>query len=366
MPELDPEKVRLGIDESEATTKTWKGAAQATEHQAPKSEVDQPALALAPGLPGPADVGADSSGATSPDSQMGPQAPTQPEPSAAPATPAPSTPAPSEPAPNQPAAEPQPKPQQLEPRQDQPVQPDIKQPLPQQPEPQQLQPQQPLPAPEGPSPVEVGPQQLDPQQLLAQQPEPLQEKDQQLKPVQPLDQQPKPVQDAQPQPKQDPSPPAPPQPQPQGAAGLAIKNAPGAKANSPDAQPGTKAEEESAAASVVESLTYHPGQPLAGKGLQVRTVNPRWGVTTMLTSSPKNTVIRVTFGRTGRVLKAAFTDTGTGYPDVDGPLLDAVYRWTATGEVLKKIPPSDPKDPRAPQQGLNFDIKLILEHGNLP
>src|SRR5262249_20369918 len=163
-------------------------------------------------------------------------------------------------------------------------------------------PQQPLPVPAGPSPVEVGPHQPDPVQPLAQQPDPQQEKEQQTKPLQPLEQQPQPAQDAQNQPKQDQPAPAPMLPQPQAAPGAAPKDAPGATANSPDAQPGTKAEEESAAASVVESLTYRPGQPLAGKGLQVRTVNPRWGVTTMLTSSPKNTVIRITFGRSGRVV----------------------------------------------------------------
>ena len=61
-----------------------------------------------------------------------------------------------------------------------------------------------------------------------------------------------------------------------------------------------------------------------------------------------------------------FIDNGTGYPDVDGPLLDAVYRWTASGEVLKKIPPGNPKDPRDAQKGLNFDIKFILQHGATP
>jgi hypothetical protein len=78
-------------------------------------------------------------------------------------------------------------------------------------------------------------------------------------------------------------------------------------------------------------------------------------VTTLLTSSPKNTVVRIRFARSGKVTKAAFVDGGTGYADVDGPLLDAVYRWIAQGEVLKIIPTGDP------QAGLNFDIKFIMQ-----
>jgi hypothetical protein len=354
-PEMEQERVRLGIDESSAKTETWKGSAKATEHSAAKSEVDQPALAISPGAPGPSDPGiSDTGAAASQAAMMGPPAPSETV----------ETPASAEQAATPETAEAQPKPMQLEPRQDQAIQPEPKQPLPLQPEAQQVEPKQPIPAPAGTGALEMGPVQDKDIQPLPEQPKPLQEKDQQLKPVQPRDVQthpvieepkePMPAQEPRDAPKEQPKDKTTPQ---QAASGQAAQGAPGVRANSPDAQPGQKAEEESAAASVTESLVYRPGQPLAGKGLKVNTVTPRYGVTTQLTTSPKNTVIRITFGRNGKVIRAVFMDSGTGFEDVDGPLLDAVYRWTAKGEVLEKIPADKP------QAGLNFDIKFLMHGG---
>jgi hypothetical protein len=195
------------------------------------------------------------------------------------------------------------------------------------------------PAVEAPSPIQLPLEQPEKQQPAPQQTQPLQDKDQQTKPVQNSE-------------PQQPSADKPSDQQPRPAA-MSAKAA--VAPNAPDAQPGEKSQQETWAASVVGSLVYRPGRPLAAKGLQVFTVSPRWGVTTMLTCAPKNTVMRVTFARSGKVVKAEFLDTGTGYADVDGPLLDSVYRWTAQGELLKKVPASDP------HAGLAFDIKFLLQ-----
>ena len=256
-----------------------------------------------------------------------------------------------------PAPEAQPNPVQPLARQDLPEQALPPQLLPVQDQPQQSLPQQLVTVAPSVSPVEVGEFQPKALQPLILQTVPVQPEEQQPKPLQTQDQQLKPVQEASQTTPSKPTDKPQDTPKKQGAAGAASQGGAVRKANSPDARPGEKAEEESAAASVVESLVYRPGRPLAGKGLQVRTVNPRWGVTTMIVSSPKDTVIRITFGRTGKVLKATFVDSGTGYADVDGPLLDAVYRWTAKGDVLEKIPPGDP------QAGLNFDIKFLMTRG---
>ncbi|MCX5690087.1 MAG: hypothetical protein NTV94_09965, partial [Planctomycetota bacterium] len=86
--------------------------------------------------------------------------------------------------------------------------------------------------------------------------------------------------------------------------------------------------------------------------------------TTRIMSSPRNPVVRVTFGRSGKVIKADFIDgQTTGWPDVDGPLKDALYRWTASGEELKKLPPPPP--PRAdgkpaPQRGISLTFRVLL------
>ena len=74
----------------------------------------------------------------------------------------------------------------------------------------------------------------------------------------------------------------------------------------------------------------------------------------MIVASPKDAVVHVTFGRSGKVIRAEFAKEGTGYADVDGPLLDAIYRWTARGVMLERIPSGDP------HTGLTFEIECLM------
>jgi hypothetical protein len=102
--------------------------------------------------------------------------------------------------------------------------------------------------------------------------------------------------------------------------------------------PGAPSDAESTAVSTQPLLEFKPGMPLTGKGIRIRTVVPRFSTTTQLTALPRNPVVVIRFNRAGRVVKAAFeNDQGTGYRDVDEPLLDAVYRWTAVGEQLNRL-----------------------------
>lgn len=120
-------------------------------------------------------------------------------------------------------------------------------------------------------------------------------------------------------------------------------------------QVGLASDAESDASSIKEAIEYRLGKPLAGKGLKIRTLRPNWSVTTRLTASPRNPVVRVVFGRDGRVLEAKFVaGQETGYPDVDAPILHAVYRWTASGEALTKLPATDPR------AGVTMTFRMIL------
>ena len=95
--------------------------------------------------------------------------------------------------------------------------------------------------------------------------------------------------------------------------------------------------EESDASALKASLAVEPGKTLARDGIQVRTVRPKWSITTKITAIPRNPLIDVTFDRTGKVSKAAFVaGRNTGYREVDGPLLDSIYRWRASGEKFEK------------------------------
>jgi len=99
--------------------------------------------------------------------------------------------------------------------------------------------------------------------------------------------------------------------------------------------PAEESDRESDASSREPDYSVRPGKVLAGEGIQVKTVRPRWSTTTRLTTTPRNPVIEVLFERSGKVKKARFLNgKTTGHKEVDGPLLDSVYRWTATGAKL--------------------------------
>lgn len=108
--------------------------------------------------------------------------------------------------------------------------------------------------------------------------------------------------------------------------------------------PGELSDAESAATSKDDSVEYKPGKPLAGKGIRVRTVAARFAHTTQLTALPKNPRLTIKFNRMGRVVSVEFENKeGTGYADVDGPLRDSIFRWTASGKALTDLPTHDPQ-----------------------
>ncbi len=107
--------------------------------------------------------------------------------------------------------------------------------------------------------------------------------------------------------------------------------------------PGEKTDAESTASSREVSMTYRPGRPLAGPGIRVRPVSPRFSHTAKLTTSPRNPLILIKFNRKGIVTSVEFEkNQGTGYTDIDGPLRDSIFRWTASGKALLELPANDP------------------------
>ena len=103
-------------------------------------------------------------------------------------------------------------------------------------------------------------------------------------------------------------------------------------------------EKESDATSRQRIAEWEPGKPPAVEGLDITTVRPRWTVTTRMMSVPRNPVVRIEFRKNGTVARAAFLERqDTGYADVDGPLLDAIYAWTAKGRALEALAVDDPQ-----------------------
>jgi hypothetical protein len=390
----EEEVIRLGTDDGVGITDNMLGSAQATPHSAMQGSVDQPALSLAPGAPGPtgdqaAQPSADAAeaGEGGADGQNGGN--TQEQPATAQQPPPPEPAPPQEPQPVAPAPQPQtpaevvqaettpPEPQPAEPSPPAPAAPAIA------PEAAAITPPREAPAPTSPesvfSPDNQAPAPQDqPDNVFAlPQPQPvivIDEFGEQAAP-------PAPGPDAAvpPPPSEPPAPepePTPAQPAadplreqakisltplaPVAPATPAVSSpAPGA-AGSPAATggdsrlPGVTSDAESIAVSTQPMLEFKPGTPLTGKGIRIRTVVPRFSTTTQLTAVPRNPIIVIRFNRAGRVVKAEFENNqGTGYRDVDEPLLDAVYRWTAVGEQLSRIP-------AGANETLTFRIRYLL------
>jgi hypothetical protein len=116
---------------------------------------------------------------------------------------------------------------------------------------------------------------------------------------------------------------------------------------SADSGPGVLTDKEAVAAALKAAPRVVPGRVVAAEGLEISTRRPQWSRTTLSTTHPRNPVVWITFGRDGRVRRAGFLRYGdqafdTGYPSVDEPLINAVYRWTAKGKALDDLPRDKP------------------------
>lgn len=118
-------------------------------------------------------------------------------------------------------------------------------------------------------------------------------------------------------------------------------------------------DKESIATALRNAPSVVPGRVLAAQGLEIQTRRPRWSRLTLLTRRPANPIVQITFGRDGRVRRAGFLSDGevifgTGFDDVDEPLLSAIFLWTARGQPLERLPADDP------EAGLTIEVRVIL------
>ncbi len=120
-------------------------------------------------------------------------------------------------------------------------------------------------------------------------------------------------------------------------------------------RPGERTDQYADATSTMRDvIDVVPGRPAAAKGLKIKTTPPQWGVTTTLLRAARNPVVAITFGKSGKVIKAGFVKgQNAGSPDVDGPLLDAIHEWQAEGEAIKKLPAT-------PDAGVTIFMRITL------
>jgi hypothetical protein len=106
-----------------------------------------------------------------------------------------------------------------------------------------------------------------------------------------------------------------------------------------DKRPGAESDSESPASAIQETMSFRPGMPLAREGVTIRTVLPRFSTSTrMLSRATRNPIVIVTFNKQGKVVEAKYEpERSTGSDEWDAPLLDSIYRWTATGKKLREL-----------------------------
>lgn len=103
-------------------------------------------------------------------------------------------------------------------------------------------------------------------------------------------------------------------------------------------EPGRASDRESVATSVqrVELKARQLGDPAAAEGVDIKTVRPKFTHYTRITADPSDPLVRVQFDRTGAVVEAEIIES-SGHRDVDRPILDAIYRWKASGKAIDSL-----------------------------
>lgn len=88
---------------------------------------------------------------------------------------------------------------------------------------------------------------------------------------------------------------------------------------------------------------FRSGKVEAGEGIEIKTVRPVFTAVTRALALPAPPMVEITFDRSGNVSSASVIRS-SGYPDVDSPILSAVYQWRATGKALATLPSTPGSD----------------------
>lgn len=342
--------VRPGIDASSADSDVWIGYDSETDHIAFASSIDQSAMTPdMPGMRGDADLGAPPSppGTPAPEAirQQDPLEPPAPQPEAPVPTPAPPSESPAK-LPSTPPPLPPPPREVIIAPETRAVPDDVRDGGPEEhPPAQTTKPDQPpQDAPSPPKPEDSKPEDPKPDPANPDAAPPADEPPA----VEPVTPEPPPSEEpADPTPK--PAPPAsPPSPQP------APSPAPGANPQpAPAGDPGEQSDKEADATSIKQAVDYRNGRVKAGEGLDIRTVKPEFSNYTVLTALPRVPVVEITFNTKGRVKNVRIVQS-SGYKDVDEPILNAVWAWSAKGKQLEALARKDPK------AVLKISVRMLL------
>ncbi|MFG0246276.1 MAG: hypothetical protein ACF8MF_09550 [Phycisphaerales bacterium JB052] len=120
----------------------------------------------------------------------------------------------------------------------------------------------------------------------------------------------------------------------------------------PQGKPGEVDDRESVASIIKRAKEVRArtlNRPLAGEGLEIKTVEPKFSATVRFTQLPRNPIVMIRFNAQGKVVKADFLRDeekrrvyDTGSKGVDEPLISAIYQWRASGKQIDALDPDDP------------------------
>lgn len=376
-PPEPPERLKLGIAESQQESPNWIGFADPTEHKARPSTVEQAALDPKAGAPG------------EPAMSLPQAPPTQPAPIAPEALP------PDRPAPPQPPAPPvqEPNPLDLPPREGPLAQsppppgavpgeakgppPDLTAPEPKSdliadgPKRDEIPESRPAPGQTntpsvlsfvGPLPLDLSAPLGGANLPLSGQPAAVPGRDARAVDKQNPAAPPQPLANLGAKPKTEPQPPSPnplnqrppsPTTTPTPAAQSVLSPPTASVSGDGAAKPAEESDKESEATSLEQTIELRPGRPAASQGLEIFTRRPNFTGLTIVTANPKNPLVKVVFGSSGDVVDVEVLES-SGARDIDEPVVNAVFLWTAKGPALKRIR-SD-----SPTAGLSVKIRILL------
>jgi TonB family protein len=121
----------------------------------------------------------------------------------------------------------------------------------------------------------------------------------------------------------------------------------------PAGLPGNVSDKEADATSIKQAVEYRNGRVRAGDGIDIKTVRPEFSNFTVLTALPKVPVVEITFNTQGKVKNVRMVQS-SGYKDVDEPILNAVWAWTAKGKKLEAIGRDNPR------AQLKISVRMLL------
>lgn len=144
-----------------------------------------------------------------------------------------------------------------------------------------------------------------------------------------------------------------PQPPSESAQTTPQPAAPPSGASVRSGDPAIENDKDSDASSIVKAADYRNGKVQAGEGLDIKTLRPEFSKYTKVTAVPRNPIVEIWFDRTGKAVNVELLQS-SGYKDVDQPVLNAVWGWTAKGKVLDELPK------RKPRAVVKLQITMLL------